>query len=119
MRILANENFPGEAIRKLKEHGHDVKWIRIESPGISDNEVLDIARKENRILITFDKDFGELAFKSKLPAECGIILFRISTSSPEYITKVAIAVLESRSDWAGNFSVIEDNRIRITPLPQE
>jgi predicted nuclease of predicted toxin-antitoxin system len=45
--------------------------------GSNDEEVLEIAMKEERILITFDKDFGELAFKKGLPAACGIILFRV------------------------------------------
>ena len=78
MRFLANENFPLDAVETLRQNGHDVVWIRVESPGISDPEVLSRAQAENRILLTFDKDFGELAFRSKLPASVGIILFRIN-----------------------------------------
>jgi predicted nuclease of predicted toxin-antitoxin system len=77
MRLLANENFPGDAIAALRKAGHDVIWVRIDAPGISDPEVLAWAQAEDRILITFDKDFGELAFRAKLPATCGIIWFRI------------------------------------------
>jgi predicted nuclease of predicted toxin-antitoxin system len=117
MRILANENFPSEAITALRKRKHDVAWIRIEAPGSSDQEVLDRACLEMRLIVTFDKDFGELAFRSKLPAECGIVLFRISAPSAEYVARAAVAVLESRSDWAGNFTVVEDHRIRMRPLP--
>jgi predicted nuclease of predicted toxin-antitoxin system len=74
---------------------------------------------EDRILITFDKDFGELAFRARLPATSGIILFRISAPSSAHIARVAVTVLNSRTDWAGFFSVIEDNRIRMTSLPQQ
>jgi predicted nuclease of predicted toxin-antitoxin system len=117
MRILANENFPGGAVSALRERGHDVAWVRSDAPGSSDVEVLERAQAEGRILVTFDKDFGELAFRSGLPASSGVVLFRISVPSPSHVARVAVAALESRTDWAGNFAVVEDNRIRITPLP--
>jgi predicted nuclease of predicted toxin-antitoxin system len=118
MRILADENFPADAVSALRDHGHDVAWIRTDSPGISDAEVLDSAQREGRILITFDKDFGELAFHLKLPALNGIILFRISASSSKQVAQAAVAAIESRADWSGYFAVVEDNRIRMTPLPR-
>jgi predicted nuclease of predicted toxin-antitoxin system len=119
MRLLANENFPLDAVSALREAGHDVAWIREDSRGITDDVVLRRAQEENRIAITFDKDFGELAFRAKLPAECGIILFRITPKSSQYIAQAAVEALASRDNWAGHFSVVEDNRIRMTPLIQE
>src|SRR6516162_11694053 len=77
MRFLANENFPGDAIRLLELAGHDIVWVRTAAPGISDPDVLAWAARESRILLTFDKDFGELAKVSGLPAACGVILFRM------------------------------------------
>jgi predicted nuclease of predicted toxin-antitoxin system len=117
MQFLANENFPADAVFALRDQGHDVTWIRTDSPGISDSEVLDRAQREDRILITFDKDFGELAFRFKLPSFSGIILFRISVSSSRQIAQTALAAIESRNDWRGHFAVVEDTRIRMTPLP--
>lgn len=119
MRLLANENFPGDAVLALRQHGHDVAWIRTDSPGISDVEVLDRAQRENRIVVTFDKDFGELAFRLRLPALSGIILFRIAAPSSQYVAQAAVSAIESRNDWAGYFAVVEDRRIRITPLPRK
>ncbi|MCL4506012.1 MAG: DUF5615 family PIN-like protein [Chloroflexi bacterium] len=119
MRILADENFPGDAVAALRGRGHDVVWVRTDAPGSADTSVLQLAQEQQRIVITFDKDFGELAFRSRLPAACGIVLFRISASSPAHVANVAIAVLESRSDWAGHLAVTEDRRIRIVPLPTE
>jgi hypothetical protein len=87
MRILANENFPEEAVLAL------------------------------RLIITFDKDFGELAFRSRLPVACGIVLFRLAAPSAAYVARAAVAALESRTDWAGNFAVVEERRIRMRPLP--
>ena len=117
MRILANENFPGDAVAALRQSGHDVAWVLADAPGSSDRQVLDRAQTENRVLVTFDKDFGELSFRGKLPSSCGIILFRISAPSPAYVARVAVAALGSRTDWVGHFAVVEDARIRMTPLP--
>jgi hypothetical protein len=58
-----------------------------------------------------------LAFRSRQPAAKGIVLFRISVPSSAHVARVAVATLESRTDWAGHFAVVEDNRIRMTPLP--
>ncbi len=116
MRLLANENFPLDAVEALRSDGHDVAWIREDSRGISDDKVLLGAQEENRIVVTFDKDFGELAFRSKLPAQSGVILFRITPKSSQYIAQVAVQALASQTNWVGHFSVVEDNRIRMTPL---
>ena len=116
MRLLANENFPGLAITSLRLRGHDVLWIREDSPGISDRAVLSRATAEGRILITFDKDFGELVFRLGLNAPSGIILFRIPPNSPSSVAQTAVTVLESRTDWAGHFSVVDENRVRMKRL---
>lgn len=117
MLILANENIPEEAVLLLRQRGHDVAWVRTDAPGSSDPEVLERARSESRVLITFDKDFGELAFRARLPASSGIVLFRISTPSSTHVARAAAAALDSRTDWSGHFAVVEDDRIRMTPLP--
>ena len=116
MRLLANENVPLDAITALRERTHDVIWIRTDAPGSADEDILSRAVAEDRILLTFDKDFGELAFHSHLPAKCGVILFRIPEQSSAYIAKIVVATIESRSDWIGQFSVIEESRIRMRPL---
>jgi predicted nuclease of predicted toxin-antitoxin system len=117
MRILANENFPEEAVIALRKRKHDVAWIRTDAPGSSDQMVIERACSEERLIITFDKDFGELAFRSRLPAACGIVLFRIAAPSAMHVARTAVAALESRTDWAGNFAVVEEHRIRMRPLP--
>jgi predicted nuclease of predicted toxin-antitoxin system len=116
MRILADENFPLVAVEALQKQGHDVIWIRTDAPGSIDRVILARAQAENLVIVTFDKDFGELAFRFNLPALNGIILFRITPSSPERIAEVVVAVLATDTDFAGNFTVVEDDRIRIKPL---
>ena len=113
MRFLANENFPLDAVEALRQNGHDVAWIRIDSPGISDPQVLSRAQAENRILLTFDKDFGELAFRSQLPATTGIILFWIKAPSSVVVAEKVVRVIALRDDWYGHFSVVEDDKVRM------
>jgi predicted nuclease of predicted toxin-antitoxin system len=117
MRILANENFPGEAVKVLRSGGHDVVWVRTDAPGSKDRAVLEWAEAERRLLLTFDKDFGELAYRLRMPASSGVILFRISILSPPTVAEKVKAILESRSDWGRYFSVVEDTQIRMRPLP--
>jgi|SRR3990172_3998355 len=116
MRFLANENVPYDAVAALRETGHDVAWVRTDGPGSCDEDILSRAVAEERVLITFDKDFGEMAFHSKLPAKCGIILFRIPEKSSSYIAKVVVETVESRTDWAGHFAVVGEHRIRMRTL---
>ncbi|MDP2156629.1 MAG: DUF5615 family PIN-like protein [Nitrospirota bacterium] len=116
MRFLANENVAGGAVFVLREKGHDVVWIRTDMPGSKDEDILTRAVAEERILITFDKDFGELAFHAHLPSKCGIILFRIPTPSSSFVSNTVIAAIEARSDWAGHFAVVEEHRIRMRVL---
>jgi predicted nuclease of predicted toxin-antitoxin system len=117
MRLLADENFPGPAVAALRAAGHDVLWARTDLAAQSDPMILNRAVAEDRVVLTFDKDFGDLAFHWGLPASCGVILFRITVTSPEVAARRAVAELSTRTDWAGKFAVIDDYRVRIRPLP--
>ena len=78
--------------------------------------MLSRAQIENRILLTFDKDFGELAFRTKLPADKGIVLFRITAPSGLIVAQKVVAAISLRDDWAGHFSVVEDDKVRMRLL---
>lgn len=86
MRILANENLPSRLIEALRAREHDVVWARTEMPGASDRAMVARAQKEGRIIITQDKDFGELAFRLGLLGPCGIVLVRVSPLGPEALS---------------------------------
>src|SRR2546425_2698747 len=80
MRILANENVPGPVVAALRAAGHDVLWVKESMTGAKDHDVH--AQSEARLVVTFDKDFGELAVRSRLPAASGVVLFRLHGSGP-------------------------------------
>ncbi len=115
MRFLANENFPGAAVAALEAAGHDVIWVRIAAPGMTDPDVLVWAAREERILLTFDKDFGELARASALPSTCGVVLLRTPMPEPADVGRLA-DLITARDDWAGHFSIIEPGRVRMRSL---
>ncbi|MXY80058.1 MAG: hypothetical protein F4Y94_10335 [Chloroflexi bacterium] len=117
MRFLADENLARSAVDALRSLGHDVAWVRSDSPGVSDEQILERAAAESRVLVTADKDFGELAFRRAAPAHGGVILVRVRGSEDVRATALAAAA-QTRDDWAGQFAVVENDRIRITPLPR-
>lgn len=117
LRLLANENFPGPLIRELRRRGHDVASVKEAMRGATDREVLEQAREDNRLVVTFDKDFGELAYRARLPVGSGVILFRLSGADPATDNARVLAAFESGIDWSGSFAVVTDERIRVRPLP--
>jgi len=93
MTFLADENFPRPAVQALREAGFDVLWIAQTNPGAADDEVLALGVSTSRTLLTFDKDFGELAFRRRLASPCGIVLFRITPQSPEEVASLGDSVV--------------------------
>ncbi len=116
MRFLTNENVPGPVAATLRERGHDVVAVKESLPGAADRTVLERAHAEERVVVTFDKDFGELAVRFQLPV-VGVILLRLGGSSPDADNRRAVAAIASREDWPGHFGVVTDDRIRLRPLP--
>jgi predicted nuclease of predicted toxin-antitoxin system len=111
VKILANENIAGDVVERLRAAGHDVVWVRTSFPGASDEKVLARATFE-----TFDKDFGELVFARGQSASHGVILFRIEMQSPTVAADKVAAAVQSRQDWMGHFSVVDDSKIRMIKL---
>jgi predicted nuclease of predicted toxin-antitoxin system len=116
MRFLANESIVGAAVAALDAAGHDIAWVRLAAPGMSDDAVLAWAARERRILLTFDKDFGELARTVPLASGCGVVLLRISMPKSADVGRRLAEIIGSRDDWAGHFSVIEPGRVRMRRL---
>jgi predicted nuclease of predicted toxin-antitoxin system len=81
MKILVDECTGPSVAKYLQNQGHDVYSVSISSPGWTDYQVLDKAVSENRVIVTNDKDFGDMVFKEKL-RHCGVILMRLEDESP-------------------------------------
>lgn len=117
MRFLANENMPSDAVAAMRSAGMDVIWVREDAPGLGDEAILEWAVRDDRVLLSFDKDFGELAFRYGLPATCGIVLLRLPMPKSEEVGAAIAALVMARDDWVGSFSVIEPGRVRMRSLP--
>ncbi len=103
MRFLANENITATVIQGLRQRGDAVLSVKESMRSEQDDVILARAQLEQRIVLTHDKDFGELAFKSGLTASCGVILFRLRGSDRDKDNQRILEALGSRSDWTGHF----------------
>jgi predicted nuclease of predicted toxin-antitoxin system len=115
--FLANENVPGEVVQAARQAGHDLAWITESSVGADDDSVLANALAERRVLLTFDKDFGEMAFQQGKDASCGVILLRPRLSDPDHVVRFTLAVLAQPVQWKGQFAVAQEGKLRVVPLP--
>jgi predicted nuclease of predicted toxin-antitoxin system len=83
MKLLANENFPKASVLLLRTFGHDITYIGEDNPGIADSDVMKTVQNKQRLIITFDRDYGELIFKHNYKPEQGVLYLRLSQYSPE------------------------------------
>lgn len=115
--FLANENVPAEAVEAARQAGFDMAWVREVSPGVDDDAVLAMSLAESRVLVTFDKDFGEMAFRRGQQATPGVILMRPRLRSPDFVARFVVAVLSQPHDWEGHFCVAKEGQLRVVPMP--
>ena len=99
-------------MKALADLGWDVVTVEEWSPAAETSTSPRRPGGDGRVLLTFDKDFGEICRKSPLIAPDGVVLFRLSNlSAAETISRILDA-LKSRKDWRGAFWVVEAERIR-------
>jgi predicted nuclease of predicted toxin-antitoxin system len=115
MKIVADEGVDRQVVEGLRRDKHEVSYIAEFAPGMSDYEVLAAANDKGAILLTADKDFGELVFRLNRAA-CGVVLMRLEGLPPDMkSTIVATAIREHGPQMFGAFSVITSGAIRIRP----
>lgn len=111
--FLANENFPLPSIVLLRNNGYDIRSIQETSPGIADEEVLRIARTNNLIILTFDKDYGELIFRFHSEDPLAVVFFREKGQTPLFAGEILLRILTMKSmNLTSAFTVIEANNVR-------
>lgn len=111
--FLANENFPRPSILLLRAKGYIVESIQEKYQGISDEKVLQIAQESKLIILTFDKDYGELIFRYASSNPPSVIFFREKGGNPLYAGQILLTLLiESELSFSNSFTVIEDKSIR-------
>ncbi len=114
MKFLLDANMKKSVGTFLESSGHSVRYLAgTEDRGLPDDQVLKLAFTENRILITNDKDFGDLIYRQHHP-HCGVILFRLTQATDEGYIRRLLSILQSpEKDIVNRYIVITDDHIRV------
>jgi predicted nuclease of predicted toxin-antitoxin system len=116
LRFLADENFSLAATRRLQVDGVDIEAATLLYRGAPDDELLARAGTEGRIVITFDRHFGELVFRFRRDARPGVVFLRVAPKSAEYIYEVFSGLLASQVPLIDYFTIVTEDRVRSIPL---
>ncbi len=113
MKFVADEGVDLQIVNLLRSKNHDVIYITEFAAGSLDDVILKLANEQNRILMTRDKDFGELVYKKKM-LHSGIILNRLHELESDKKANIVLEVIENfQEQLIGSFTVIQPNKIRI------
>ena len=113
MIFLADEGVDRNIVNGLRSLNFDVNYVIEETRSLDDDILLQIALDEGRILITRDKDFGELVFRLH-KAHAGVILIRLEGHTTEERADIVCRlILQYQEQLANSFTVIQKGIIRI------
>lgn len=113
MNFLADEGVDRQIVHRLRNEGHAVIYVADLEPGISDGAVLDLANRESAVLVTADKDFGEIVFRQGRSSG-GVVLIRLEGLSSESKARIVSRAINAHLDEIpGNFSVLSPGALRI------
>jgi predicted nuclease of predicted toxin-antitoxin system len=113
VRFLVDACTDARLVAHLRLLGHDVTRVGQDYPGdLEDTAILDIARNERRVLITDDRDFGELVFRSR-HSHFGVIYLRLPTVDISMRCARLDAVIAAYADRLDNFLVVDLTEIRV------
>ncbi|WP_301101834.1 DUF5615 family PIN-like protein [Propionivibrio sp.] len=115
-KLLLDENFPAPAARLLGASGLDMLAIRDACPGWLDNDVLALAVAEQRWIITFDRDYGDLVFKLNLPPPPAIVLLREPHYQPAEPADWVLSLLAQPEIHLGRFVVFTRDKVRVRAM---
>lgn len=113
MNLFADESVDRSIVERLRMDGHQVEYVAELSPSISDEEVLRQANDRGVVLITADKDFGELVFRRSL-VHPGVVLLRLGGRPREARCDLVSGVIRDHaSELPGAFTVVTPDTLRI------
>ena len=113
MKLLGNENFPYKSIYYLRSKGYDLYSIGIDSPSIRDSDVMQIAMDNERTILTFDRDYGELIFRHNYKPEKGVIYLRLDEYEPHEPGLIVEEIINnSQLEVTRSLTVVDKNGIR-------
>lgn len=118
MKLLLDSCLSGKAASELRGSGHDVVWAGEWPADPGDAAILARARDEGRILVTLDKDFGELAVVHGEP-HCGIVRLVDCSVTRQAATCTLVLARHGDTLAAGGIVTAEPGRLRVRPAAEE
>lgn len=116
MLWLADECIAAPLVEALRRAGHDVLYVAEAAAGLSDADVIARAAREKRLLLTEDKDFGDLVFRHNHPVP-GLVLMRVGSEDAQLqMARLAAAIEQYGDRLFGRYVVVETGRFRARPL---
>lgn len=113
MNLLADESVDQPIVEQLRIDGYNVLYVSEMEPSSRDEIVLQRANKHNELLVTADKDFGELVYRQGL-VHLGVILIRLAGLSPQTKAQIVSKVIGERAvEMPDAFTVISPGLVRI------
>ena len=113
MNLLVDEGVDRPIVDELRRDGHQVLYVAEMDPGISDDVILDRANRQGAVLVTADKDFGDLLYRQGR-IHAGVVLLRLAGLSPQAKAEIASTVLKTRGPEVEDaFSVVSPGSVRI------
>jgi predicted nuclease of predicted toxin-antitoxin system len=113
VNLVADEGVDRPIVERLRRDGHDVLYVAELSPSVPDDDVLEQANARNAVLLTADKDFGELVYRQRL-VHAGVVLLRLAGLSNATKASLVAEVCRDRAvELVGAFSVIAPGQVRI------
>jgi predicted nuclease of predicted toxin-antitoxin system len=114
VRFLADESCDFGIVQALRRAGHDILDVREVAPGAPDADIMTLALQEERILLTEDKDFGQLVYAAGQRSH-GVVLFRVPIKSRSWLIENIAGIFERRAnEFARAFVVVQPGRIRFS-----
>lgn len=113
IRFLADEDWPAPATAALRAHGLEVISIQERSQGLPDLGVIALAQEFKAVILTFDRDYGDIIFKDRIPNPPAVVYFRAKGSTPIDAALRIIELIEQKTfDPTGRFTVISSAGVR-------
>lgn len=117
LRLVADEGIDWPIVKRLRKDGYEVAYVAEMSPSIDDAWILSYANRKGALLLTADKDFGELVHRQGM-VTTGVLLIRLSGLSPQAKAAIVATAIEDHSEeLQGSFAVISPGTLRIRRGP--
>jgi predicted nuclease of predicted toxin-antitoxin system len=118
MRVLADENIDRPIVHWLRERGHDVEEATVAAPEAPDAQLIDRSRRQDRILMTFDRDIGRIIRADPLPHP-GVIYLRLRGAGPDLWNAFKRIWPSIEPVAPHHFVTVRNHQVRRRPLPME